>query len=167
MSRSADRMSRSHSPMSAAVAAGALAVSFATAAQAADDAPAAATPPPKRAGAAPVKKPAVPREVIALLGGLHPGDVLAGWKVRSIEGPKDKVMSVTVAKGPLWFCATFAHLGASPYNPPVSTGQYALYFDNLHPAKTSMSREELKKVLDALAVRIKKHEATVPVPPGM
>ncbi|MFW5739080.1 MAG: hypothetical protein ACOC1F_01805 [Myxococcota bacterium] len=120
-----------------------------------------------RASEAP--SPSVPdagSDVMALLGGLEVGQSVAGYKVRWISGVGDDgVVRLGLERGGMRMRVALALDGGGP-RPPVRAGKYALYYEGsrrLHSANP----DDCLRVLEALAKRIGKVEASVAVPKGL
>ncbi|MFT3769682.1 MAG: hypothetical protein QM820_29955 [Minicystis sp.] len=153
------RLRSAAAPFVITVAACALALVPVRTQQSKGQAPSAAPPPPveevKLAGA----------EVIALLDGLREGDDLAGFRVRRVRAPRDRIVAVEVEKDGTEISLTVAARGVVPHNAPRSTAQYDLFYDQHRDRAVPF--ETIAAPLGALGDRIARVEARVPRPPGM
>jgi hypothetical protein len=122
--------------------------------------PADARPPPD---ASPASAGAV-----ALLGGLAPGEDVAGWTVVDIDASRDEVLARAIAvrltrpdaEATVWIT------GREPgQRPPVrETKQYALFASNAPPDAADPADADREAAVEALAARVAAHEAQVPRP---
>jgi hypothetical protein len=113
-------------------------------------------------------------EVRRLLGGLTPGDSLAGFRVAAVRGPsKGPRGEVQIelreqeGAGDAGLVIIVTALGARPYPAPRSSELYSLFYregDLGAPPPTSERRDA---ALDSVLSRITTAERNVPMPEGM
>jgi hypothetical protein len=103
--------------------------------------------------------------VVALLGGLLPGDTIAGWKLDGIVGPVEGAREVRLfvarGRGRMRVAVTLA--GRRPFPPPRRTDRYQIFYD----AAEGVDEGARETLLDELARRIGIAEKITPPPPGM
>lgn len=104
-------------------------------------------------------------DVVALLDGLGAGDTLANLRVRRILAPRERMVAVELETAGTFFTLAVAAHGATPHNAPRSTARYDLFFSV--PADPPIPSATIDAALDALAARIGRTEARVPVPARM
>ncbi|HEY3498943.1 MAG TPA: hypothetical protein VGK73_29835 [Polyangiaceae bacterium] len=105
-------------------------------------------------------------QVLALLDGLRSGDSLGPVRVTKISGVVGGRVLVRVAldAGEGWLAVTL--FSESPL-PPASTKKYSVFFVSGAPERNRLDNEVLGKACGALAERIARVEASVPVPPEL
>lgn len=111
----------------------------------------------------PSEDPPVGEAAIALLGGLHPGDDVVGWKVRSITHASEQdvknAISVWLEKDGRSFVVWVAVKGRLEHTPVVETKGYGLYFGRFLPPEQNQGDDEIHAVLDAIAGRVRDNES--------
>lgn len=109
-----------------------------------------------------------PADVRALLDGLGPGTALTGgWSVRGISPPQEQRIVIDVARGEAGFRVWVTRKGGGSGAPPAQTERYALFSVQPRPEANSVSSEDLGRVLEAVAERIRRTEQRVPAPRGL
>lgn len=108
--------------------------------------------------------PPAPPEVTALLGGLAPGESLAGLTVAAILGPSDGALHIELVRGESALTLTVVRAGRSPHRPPRSSGGYDLFYGTGAPGAGEVAEEVRDAALEALAARL---AASPPPPAGM
>ena len=98
---------------------------------------------------------------IALLGGLGPGDTVAGWTVESIAMPDPRRIRLDFAAKDVGFSITIAPLGELPESPPLQTERYAIYYGHARPQGAELPRGAVRAVLHNLKRTIARQEETV------
>jgi hypothetical protein len=122
-------------------------------------------------GMPPPPLPAGP-DVTTLLDGLAVGDALGAFKVTSIDLANDEVMRRAIAVGLAHqdghgFTLWIARPGVHSFTPFESTERYGFYHGHYHPPGTGPTEAEIAAVAGAIVPRVRKVEATVPVPAGL
>ena len=95
---------------------------------------------------------------VALLGGLQPGEKIAGWTVLGIDGPRDETIRIDLAHKDVRFAITIAPLGALPDSPAMQTDFHALYYGHAHPDQESIPPNATRALLANIARRVRKNE---------
>ncbi|MEM7155381.1 MAG: hypothetical protein AAF799_21205 [Myxococcota bacterium] len=112
-----------------------------------------------------VKPPArISDEGRALLGGLAVGEKITGWTVRRLDGPRDSQLRVDVERDGVAFALMVALEGRLPQTPLVRTKNYVVFYGHPEPKDTVLPEGTIRATTNALARRIREHEADVEVP---
>jgi len=124
--------------------------------------------PPAASSAPQTAKPARPAagpDVLALLDGLGPGDRLGPAEVAFVSPVAHGTFDVELKSGATRG-ALFVGMREGGPAPAASSDRYAVYYWNRNTAER-MSVESLQAACSALAERLRRTEARVPVPSGM
>lgn len=98
-----------------------------------------------------------------LLGDLGEGDNLVGWTVLSVDGPRDGVVRVDLGRDRVRFALMVARKGTQPQAAPLETERYCIFYGHADPPETRLPANTIRATTNALAHRIRAHEATVEV----
>ncbi|MCA9695223.1 MAG: hypothetical protein R3A51_22865 [Nannocystaceae bacterium] len=93
----------------------------------------------------------------ALLGGLAPGDALAGWRVRSIASEEAEVV-VELERGAARTRVVVTDRGAREHSPPRSSERHDLFYDGFDAGGGPLGFGELDPALAELEARLRAHE---------
>ena len=107
--------------------------------------------------------PASP-EALALLDGLAPGELLAGWTVLGITGPSEGALHIDVARDEVRFTVSVAPQGVLEYRAPRSTARFDLFYGHPHPEDTEIPENAIRAILAGVERRVRRNEASVTVP---
>ena len=105
--------------------------------------------------------------VVALLGGLVPGERVAGWEVVSIEGPKGESVRIVFGHGGQRFSIVVVRLGTLAQQAPVQTDRYAIYYGHAEPPDRPVPDGAVRAITHAIARRLRATEHELPVPAGL
>jgi hypothetical protein len=111
--------------------------------------------------------PAEPRlsdEARALLGELAVGERLMGWTVEALDGPRDGLLRIELARDGVRFSLLVARKGTRAEPAPVETERYVVFYSSAHPPEITLPDGTIRATTHALARRLRAHEATVDVP---
>lgn len=100
----------------------------------------------------------------ALLGELAIGDAITGWTVRQLDGPRDNQLRIDVERDGVGFALMVAAKGRKPEAAPVQTDKYVVFYGYPDPEDTALPQGTIRATTNALARRIREHEADVVVP---
>jgi hypothetical protein len=110
---------------------------------------------------APTSASAPSDRAIALLGGLRPGDRVAGWTVLGIDGPREESITIDYGHADVRFAITITPLGSVVDSPPMHTDLYAIYYGHAHPEGATIPPAAVRALLGDTARRLRKTERTV------
>ncbi|APR79813.1 Hypothetical protein A7982_05160 [Minicystis rosea] len=110
--------------------------------------------------------PATNPEVRAWLGGLQPGDLLAGYRVEAIRGPRAGSIDVQVSRDGTRFDLSVIRHGSRDIHAPRSVGPYDILYGNITPPEATLSDDDVNRVLGALGDRLKLADGQ-PAPAGL
>jgi hypothetical protein len=120
---------------------------------------------PAERGEAPASRaPRLSDEARALLGELAVGERLMGWTVQAVDGPRDGVLRIDLARDDVRFALMVAKKGTRAEAAPVETERYLVYYGHVHPPETTLPDGTIRATTHALARRIRAHEAGLDVP---
>lgn len=120
--------------------------------------------PVRRKEPPPVHTAEISAEGRALLGDLAIGERLMGWTVRELDGPRDGLLRVELARDDVRFSLAVAAKGTRVQAGPVETERYVIFYGYVYPADTVLPETTIRATTHALARRIRAREATVTVP---
>lgn len=126
------------------------------------EAPAGSAPPASSAGA-----PGEAPGSRTLLGGIGPGDDVAGWRIERTRLVDGKRLAVDVGKGETGFTVWIARKGSAKALAPQHTDKYDFYVGDARTYGGPVPDGAENKVLLAIVERVKRTEASAPVPPGL
>jgi hypothetical protein len=109
-------------------------------------------------------EPTLSAEARALLGELAVGERLMGWTVQAVDGPREGLLRIDVARDDVRFALLVARKGTRAEAAPVETQRYVIFYGHVHPPKTVLPDGTIRATTNALARRIRAAEATVEVP---
>jgi hypothetical protein len=105
-------------------------------------------------------------EDFALLGGLAPGDSVAGLRVRAIEETSDGAISIDLAHDTGTLVVLVAPHGARSMSAPRSTSRYDLFYEEDPPMTGDQAHASIDAALDEILARVVAHEAHAVAPAG-
>lgn len=106
----------------------------------------------------------------ALLEGLKPGDALDEWTVERIlvnQSPSNQPQLAIELGRKGSGITIWVHRKETVTNPPLATARYAFTFGHARPNGDPIPQDAYEKCMAKLAERIRRAEATAPVPEGL
>ena len=105
----------------------------------------------------------------ALVDGLREGEVIEGAKVVRLSPVHDGTLRVEFARDGVRFAVGIVKKGTSPpdHPPPISTERYEIGVGNIVPPDAPVSPDGLLPIARAIEARVRRREASVPVPAGL
>ena len=94
-----------------------------------------------------------------LLPGLSVGDDLGPWRVVAIRPPDAQGLAVELGAQGALFKVWVAPRGSQPFNPPLSTERYDLFYSHPHPREAPGAALSLDEPMQQIHARVQRHEA--------
>lgn len=120
--------------------------------------------------AAPAPSASVAKPAVSLLGGLREGDVIEGWSVGRVHVNESEnhhpQLAIELWKGgsgiTVW-------VGRKEFatKPPVTTERYALTHGDPRPYGEPIAPDAFDVMTAKIAERVRRNEATAPIPDGL